>query len=96
MVGGERKGKPQFWWTDLRTGIPPQIDIIGLQRKEMSCILRNGFMLRWLDDHFSMIQKKAFHVSGRLLTGSPLMYHDKFVGGLEFCAIHIRSAVSPT
>ncbi len=31
-----------------------------------------------------------------LLTGSPLMYHDKFVGGFEVCAIHIRSAVSPT
>ena len=62
MVRGERKGKPQFWWTDLRTGIPPQVDIIGLQRKEMSCILRNGVMPRWLDDHFSMIQKKAFHV----------------------------------
>ena len=24
------------------------------------------------------------------------MYHDRLVGGLEWCAIHIRSAVSPT
>ena len=30
------------------------------------------------------------------LTGSPLMYQDKLLEGLEICAIHMRSAVSPT
>ena len=37
-----------------------------------------------------------FSIEDRYLTGSPLMYHDKFVAGLEVWAIHIRSAVSPT
>ena len=37
-----------------------------------------------------------FLIEDGYLTGSPLMYHDKFVAGLEVWAIHIRSAVSPT
>ena len=35
-----------------------------------------------------------FQVKDRCLTGSPLMYYDKFVPGLEVWAILIRSAVS--
>ena len=31
-----------------------------------------------------------------ILTGSPLIYHDSWVGGLDFWALHIRFAVSPT
>ena len=31
-----------------------------------------------------------------ILTGSPLMYQDSSVGGLDFWALHIKWAVSPT
>ena len=40
-----------------------------------------------------VVQYKTFYF---VLTGSPLMYQDSSVGGLDFCALHIKWAVSPT
>ena len=45
--------------------------------------------------HGAILQNFAFSIKGSL-TGSPLMYQDRLLGGLLSCAIHIKSAVSPT
>lgn len=48
------------------------------------------FVVDWYDRYVDFANLEV------LLTGSPLMYHESWVEGLDFCAVQMRSAVSPT